>query len=231
MKIGIISPNEGESASFITKLEGRKDTVFAGYRIFEGKYCGSDIAVIICGVCKVNAAAAAQIIIDRYNAEKIIVCGVAGGIDPELKIGDTVLCEKTAYHDVVSSYLQTGEPFMEDCWFKSDARMLKAAQDAAELYKSSYKIYTGSCVTGEAFIADEGREEIITKYDPLSVDMETAAAAHVCYINKIPFFAIRSITDTAEHSGLNTFHENLETSSAEAQRILEKTLEKLSNAN
>ncbi|MFQ7539400.1 MAG: hypothetical protein ACLRL6_19640 [Clostridium sp.] len=32
--------------------------------------------------------------------------------------------------------------------------------------------------------------------------METAAVAHVCYVNKLPFLAIRTITDTAEHKGI-----------------------------
>ncbi len=59
-------------------------------------------------------------------------------------------------------------------------------------------------VTGEKFIEDDMRDIINQKYSPLSVDLETASIAHVCYVNNIPFILIRSITDTATHSGIRT---------------------------
>ncbi|MFQ9872660.1 MAG: hypothetical protein ACLRVT_06575 [Oscillospiraceae bacterium] len=60
----------------------------------------------------------------------------------------------------------------------------------------------------EAFIEDSGRQAIRDRYAPLSVDMETAAIAHVCFAYSIPFLAIRSITDTAAHSGQENFEKN-----------------------
>ena len=38
--------------------------------------------------------------------------------------------------------------------------------------------------------------------------MESASVAHVCYVNNIPFIAIRSITDTEDHSGVANFEQN-----------------------
>ena len=46
------------------------------------------------------------------------------------------------------------------------------------------------------------------EFAPLTVDMETASVAHVCYVNRIPFLSIRSITDTAAHDGIGDFEEN-----------------------
>ena len=69
-------------------------------------------------------------------------------------------------------------------------------------------------VSGEQFIAEEGRQEIIDAWHPLSVDMESAAAAHACYLNGVPFLAIRAISDTAE-SGPEAFEVN-EISAADA---------------
>lgn len=42
-------------------------------------------------------------------------------------------------------------------------------------------------ITGEQFIENNKREYIAAKYSPLSVDMETASIAHVCY-NGLPLF-------------------------------------------
>lgn len=81
------------------------------------------------------------------------------------------------------------------------------------------KVFRGRMVTGEAFIADEGRQKINDEFSPLTVDMETASVAHVCYVNKIPFISIRSITDTAVHSGTGCFEENCEKASMIAKNI------------
>ena len=38
--------------------------------------------------------------------------------------------------------------------------------------------------------------------------METGSIAHVCYVNRVLFIAIRSITDTADHQGIENFEAN-----------------------
>lgn len=71
--------------------------------------------------------------------------------------------------------------------------------------KKNKTIHLGLMVTGEQFIQDNMREKINLKYFLLSVDMETDSIAHVCYVNQISFIAIRSITDTVTHSGIENF--------------------------
>ncbi len=55
--------------------------------------------------------------------------------------------------------------------------------------------------------------------------METASIAHVCYVNGIPFIAIRSITDTSEESGVETFERNCVFASKNFIGILKRLLE------
>lgn len=62
---------------------------------------------------------------------------------------------------------------------------------------------------------------------PLTVDMETAAIAHVCYVNIIPFLAIRCITDTSEHSGVEHFEQNCKRASDIAKDIMPPWLAEL----
>ena len=82
-------------------------------------------------------------------------------------------------------------------------------------------------MTGEAFITDEGRAEINARFAPLTVDMETAAMAHVCYVNRVPFAAIRSVTDTADHSGIGTFEENCARAAAVSAAVVLDVLREL----
>ena len=42
----------------------------------------------------------------------------------------------------------------------------------------------------------------------IRADMESAAAAHVCYVNRTPFLSVRTITDTREQDGTASFEEN-----------------------
>ena len=79
-------------------------------------------------------------------------------------------------------------------------------------------------VTGESFITDEGRQKIYDEFAPLTVDMETASIAHVCYVNNIPFISIRCITDTAAHGGIDNFEENCTKASSIAKSITEALL-------
>ena len=70
----------------------------------------------------------------------------------------------------------------------------------------------------------------LTRNTALSVDMETAAIAHVCHVNKIPFIAIRTITDTAAHACIQNFEENCEKASAISKDVVLEFLIELSDS-
>lgn len=208
MRIGVIGPSEDEIMPFIKKIYNKKIDCFAELTFYSGDYEDVEVVALYCGVCKVNAAIAAQILINRFEVTHIIVTGVAGGIDKNLKIGDTVIGTESAYHDVDKGILTEYHPFMDSIYFKSNDSLVNLCKKIVEENNFNQKVIFGRIVTGETFISNRGRDEIINKYNPLCVDMETASIAHVCYVNKIPFIAIRSITDTEEKSGVETFEDN-----------------------
>lgn len=69
--------------------------------------------------------------------------------------------------------------------------------------------------TGEQFVDGPLRDKIKEKLSPLTVDMETAAIAHVCYATGVPFLAVRTLTDHADGGAEGDFQENC----AEASRL------------
>lgn len=190
---------------------------------------GIPVVTLFSGVCKVNAAIAAQIMIDHYGVNAIINAGTAGGIDPKLNLFDTVIATESVYHDVAADILTEFHPWMDSSCFPSDAQLLSMSKKAVEKMRPSSPVYWGRMATGEAFIVDDGRQEIIDRFSPLTVDMETASIAHVCYVNKIPFISIRSITDTANHSGSGYFHINCPKASAIAKDITLALLTEMKN--
>lgn len=153
-------------------------------------------------ICAVNAVIATQILIDTYQVSIVINAGTAGGMDKDIELFDTIISTQSAYHDVDSEILTKFHSWLSFIYFDSDENLLNMAKN---IFNQSSKVYFRRMVTGEKFIEDDTRNSINDKYLPLSVDMETASIAHVCYVNKIPFIAIRSITDTATHSGIDNF--------------------------
>lgn len=227
MKIGIIGPSEDEIMPFIKKIYNKKIESFAMLTFYGGAYEDVEVVALYCGVCKVNASITTQILIDRFEVTHIIVTGVSGGIDKNLKIGDTVIGTEVAYHDVENGILTEYHPWMDSIYFKSDDSLVNLCKEIVEENNFKQKVLFGRIVTGEAFITDKGRSEIINNYNPLCVEMETASIAHACYVNEVPFIAIRSITDIEEKSGIETFHDNCISVSDNSIDIVERLLKKI----
>lgn len=57
--------------------------------------------------------------------------------------------------------------------------------------------------------------------------METASIAHVCYVNKIPFIAVRSFTDTADSSAEDNFEKNCQKASEIAKDVTMNLIKRL----
>lgn len=122
-----------------------------------------------------------------------------------------------------NNILTNFHPWLDSVYFKADKAVLELAEKVVAKVARGQKIIFGRMVTGEKFIEDENRAEINEKYCPLSVDMESASIAHVCYVNRVPFLAIRTITDDSSHSGVDEFEKNCMKAS-EISAILVKEL-------
>lgn len=217
MRIGILCAGDKEVAPFLPLIENRRETQKAMLTFHEGTLNGVPVVALYCGVCKVNAAIAAQCLIDTYRVDAVINAGTAGGMQQGLSILDTVISAEAAYHDVAPELLTDFHPWLGSPFFKADEQLLLLSKKAAEKLPAHRRVCWGRMVTGERFITDEGRAEINACVAPCTVDMETAAIAHVCHANSIPFLAIRSVTDDADHSGTEHFEENCR-AAAEAAR-------------
>ena len=227
MRIGIIAASEAEINPLLAVMRETSQETHAMLRFHVGMWGSHEIVALYCGVCKVNAALATQLLIDRYQVDRMIMTGVAGAIDPTLRIGDTVIASEAAYHDVVPAVLQQYHPYLDSVYFPADVDMVAGLQEAAHAGPYAANTTTGRMVTGEAFIEQEGRQQIIDAHHPLCVDMESAAMAHVCYVNSIPFAVVRSISDTPAESGMNTFEENCDMAAKRSVALLQTYLDAL----
>lgn len=208
MKIGILCADDREAAPFISMMKDCETTEKAMLKFHQGKISDVEAVVLFAGVGKTNAALAAQILIDSYACDAIINAGTAGGMDGCLEILDTVICTESAYYDVDPAILIENPPFLKSTSFRSDAGLVEAARKAVSQMDTGHSVYFGKMATGDQFMGRDKRDAVNRKLAPLSVDMETAAVAHVCHVNGIAFLAVRTITDTEQCSGIKYYEEN-----------------------
>ncbi len=227
MRIGVIGPTEREIMPFIDKIKDKKLHEHALLKFYSGIYEGVEVVAVFSGVCKVNAAIATQTLINKFDVTHIILTGVAGALDRQLKIGDVVISNEVAYHDVAHGILTEYHPWMDDIFFSPDKELFRLSEKAAEELVIKSNFHIGRIITGEAFITHNERESLIENFNPLCVDMESASVAHTCYANNIPFIIIRSISDYADENGSDSFDMNMEQAALNSIKLVEVLIKKL----
>lgn len=215
----ILCAAKEELAPFLPHLAEEQRLSRAMLTLHIGRIGGMRMVLAATGMCKVNAALAVQTVLDTISPDFVLNAGTAGGMSPALGLFETAVTTECAYHDVAEAILTESHPRLPSVWFASDPDLLTACRRAAA--NAPGRVHFGRTVTGE------GRAEINARFAPLTVDMETAAMAHVCYVNRVPFAAIRSVTDTADHSGIGTFEENCARASAVSATLVLDVLREL----
>jgi len=223
----IICAIKNEANPFLTALGNVKEEKCASLKLHHGTINGVEVSVVRCGVGLKKAAAATQTLINSYTISRVVMSGTAGGVDERLKIGDTIVSEEILYHESNIKLPQNASSFDANIPFKADERLLLNAKKVIENNPFTQAVYFGRITSGSKFLSGKGFKEVAEKHHPMCVDMETAAVAHVCAINKIPFIAIRSITDTPEKSGLLNFYKNVVQASKNSYAVVVKLLQEL----
>lgn len=221
MKIGVLCAGDRELAPFLPMLTDVRTSNQALLTVHEGHLADVAVAALYSGVCKVNAAIAAQLLIGAYRCDAIISAGTAGAMDASVDLFDTVVSTEAAHHDVAEHILTGFHPWLEQSFFRADEGLLAAARRTAE---GMSRVHFGRMVTGEQFVTDEGRAQINTCFHPLSVDMETAAVAQVCHAYGVPFISVRTMTDTPSRRGVGAFEENCDRASAITAEFVRRML-------
>ncbi len=69
-----------------------------GVEFVTGTLQGHPVLLFLSGISMVNAAMNTQLALDRFNVSHILFSGIAGGVNPELNIGDVNVPERWAQH-------------------------------------------------------------------------------------------------------------------------------------
>lgn len=160
------------------------------------------VRVEMCGIGKVNAALGAQRLINDIHPDIIISSGCAGGHGEGVHVQDVVVSTELCYHDVYCGQAVGSTVYGQvqgmPARYQADPFLLQKALRLNDQPSDSLPaIHPGLIVTGDWFVDSKDKmREIIGHFpDARAVDMESAAIAQTCLINKVRFISFRVISD------------------------------------
>jgi len=178
---------ESEAEPVLSRMEILKSYTQCERKVVCGEMFGRKTAVIVCGVGKVNAAAATQYAIDVLGANKIINVGFAGGLNKTVAVGSVYGIEKAVQYDFdlvqlnktqIGTLNEYSSPYIE----------------VATL--PLYPVKTLG--TGDRFNDDKADFLLLTKELNADIrDMEGGAVAHVCKRANVKCYIFKAISDIA----------------------------------
>lgn len=228
-KIGIIGAMEEEVMALKDKLKVTDIRSIASLEYYAGKLNNREVVLVRGGIGKVNAAVCTQTLIDCFHVDAIINTGVAGALSEELEIGDIVISRDALQHDFDATgfgYEKGTIPRMQESCFKADKALIHIAEKASQVLSVKTNVFTKRIVSGDQFISNKDKKkELIEDFDGFCTEMEGAAVAQACYLNKIPFVIIRSISDKADDSAEMNYSQFTQLAAANSCKLIEKMVE------
>jgi len=211
--IGVMSAMEIELKFISNDMVILHVDTFASTEYLVGSIHGLPCVIVYGGIGKVGSAQTAQTLILKYDVDAVIFTGVAGGIDPELDIGDIVISSNVVHHDLGQILPDRFIPF-DTVGFSADSALLQLALQAAKNIEfdvipenirgeaASPTVVIGRVATGDQFISSEEKRVWIERvFRADCVEMEGAAVGQICVSNNVPFIVVRSLSDLAnEHA-------------------------------
>jgi adenosylhomocysteine nucleosidase len=145
-----------------------------------------DVAILIVGIGRQNAEKSVRAFLANNSPELVLTCGFAGGLNPDLKIGDVVFEIPLGSSRRQEAQIKTGkqlEPPDVGCYEKLIAVGAKPMK-----FFCADRIAT--TVAEKKKLRDKTGADV--------VEMESAAIHAVCRERGIPCVTVRVISDTAD---------------------------------
>lgn len=217
--LAIVSALHEELAAVLDLMPDEQQQTVGGRTFWRGHLHGHDVVAVLSGIGKVAAATTATVLIERFNAQRIVFTGVAGGLAPGVRVGDVVVARHFLQHDMDASpiFPRHEVPGYGRSTFEADAhltaRLVRAseqmlrelpAQLGADVLQAFGvdvpRCHQGLLISGDRFVSTTAESATLrqTLPDALAVEMEGAAVAQVCHDYGVPLAVVRTISDRAD---------------------------------
>ena len=186
--IGVVIAMQSEADILLDEMQILRSLKVSGKNVHVGKSYGKDIALCVCGVGKVNAALGTQILVSKFDAEKILNFGVAGGLNKSTALCDVYQIAFAVQFDFdlvqlngtkMGTLNEYTEPYLTLNLL--DLPLEKRKLGTADRFNDSAEDY-------KLLTAELGAD---------IRDMEGAAIVQAAYAAELPVFSVKAISDVA----------------------------------
>src|SRR5208283_4745442 len=145
-----------------------------------------DVAIIVTGVGRKNAEKSLREFLTTHSPELVLTCGFAGGLNPDLKLGEVVfeIFPRSSRGDETQIKKNLETPHVVS--YNLDEKLLAAGAKPAKFFCADHIATT---------VAEKKKLRAETGAD--AVEMESWAIYTVCRERGIPCATVRVISDTA----------------------------------
>ena len=148
---------------------------------YRTEFRGKDIVFFRSGIRKINASAAAQYMIDKFNLEKLIVIGTCTSSNEGLNYGDIIIPSKVIDYDYIIRELE--EEIDEELYLVPDQVSMPNEYYDGVLGTSDKALVLWSDYT---FLASNSID---------ASDLESYAVLKICKTNNVKCIIIKGVTD------------------------------------
>ncbi len=95
-RIGIVSAFGAEADLLVAQTRSRRLHTINGKRFTTGVLRGNRVVIVLSGVSMINSTLVTQQMLDHFRVERLVMSGIAGGVDPANHVGDVTVPDRWA---------------------------------------------------------------------------------------------------------------------------------------
>ena len=186
--IGVVIAMQSEADILLSEMQVNRSLTISGKSVYVGTAYGKDVALCICGVGKVNAALGTQLLVSKFNVEKLLNFGVSGGLNKGTELCQVYQIEAATQFDFdlaqlngtsIGTLNEYSEPYLS-------LNLLNLPYEKRKL------------ATADRFNDSIDDYNLLTKELKADIrDMEGGAIVQAAYATSLPVYSIKAISDVA----------------------------------
>lgn len=186
--IGVVIAMQSEADILLSEMQIMRSLTVSGKKVYVGRAYGKDLALCVCGVGKVNAALGTQLLVSKFDAEKLLNFGVSGGLNKS-----TSLC---------SVYQIAAAVQFDFDLVQLNGTKIGTLNEYEENYLSlnlfNLPLERRKLGTADRFNDSPEDYKLLTETLDADIrDMEGGAIVQAAYATELPVYCVKAISDVA----------------------------------
>ncbi|MCS4485105.1 5'-methylthioadenosine/S-adenosylhomocysteine nucleosidase [Gleimia sp. 6138-11-ORH1] len=227
----IVAAMELELAPFLQATKVRQSFLVANQEFHLGTWLGREVLLVRSGIGLVNAATAASRALSFVSAGSSAVAGylcvgTCGGLAASVRVRDAIVGSSFIFSraDATAFGYAPGQVPGLPVDFPATLEVLPNLSKVSA--DSEFpRVLVGAVASSDAFVTEANVEDTRERFPAvLGVDMESAAAAQVCFLSEVPFVSARGVSDLCGPAAGQDFHIAAEEAALVSFRTVSKLL-------